>query len=96
MCIFNKIFNDIKDILIDNNGMVIGIPGENDTFNDGNNELTPKLMKTEFNDSSNKIVAYKQICSMCPSDDFQVGFKYTYLLKDNKLVLQNKESLYCK
>ena len=88
---------NVIDVLIDNTGNIIGIPGENekDTFNDGSNELTPKLMKTEFDESSNKIVAYKQICSMCPSDDFKVGFKYTYQLEDNKLILQNKETLYC-
>lgn len=52
-------------------------------------------MKIEFDESSNKIVAYKKICSMCPSNTMQVGFKYIYLLKDNKLILQNKENLYC-
>lgn len=85
------------DILIDKNGTVIDIPGdsEKDTFNDGSNDLTPNLMKTEFDESTNKVVAYKKICSMCPSNTMQVGFKYTYLLKDNKLILQNKENLYC-
>lgn len=88
---------NVIDILIDNNGNVIGIPAENekDTFKENQNEITPNLMKTEFDDSTNKVVAYKKICSMCPSNTIQVGFKYTYILKDNRLVLQNKENLYC-
>lgn len=84
---------NIIDILIDKNGTVIGIPGEyeKDTFND----VTPKLMKTEFVENTNQVIAYKETCSMCSSSNEQVGFKYTYQLKDNKLILQNKETLYC-
>ena len=85
---------NVIDILIDKNGNVIGIPGDNekDTFN----ELTPKLMKTEFDENTNQVIAYKETCSMCSSSNEQIGFKYNYLLENNKLILQSKEEIYCK
>lgn len=88
--------SNIVGILINNNGDVISIIGEEKKDNIdsemGNNLLY--LADMEFDEDTNKITIYKKSCSMC-NDHVLIGFKYTYLLEDNKLLLQNKEEIYC-
>ena len=52
-------------------------------------------MKTEFNQETNSIVIYKEICGVCSGDDYQTGFKYTYSLENANLIFENKENIYC-
>lgn len=86
------------DILINKSGSVIEIPVSDmdDTYVDETNyEVLPSIMKTEFIEDTGSIVVYKESCSMCPSGEYQIGFKYTYSLENGLLKLQNRENIYC-
>lgn len=86
------------DILINKDGKIIEMPAldRDDTFLDENNyEHLPSIMKTEFIEATNSIVVYKETCSMCPNNEYQIGFKYTYSLENGTLKLQNRENIYC-
>ena len=89
---------NVIDILIKSDGSLIKFSEENmdDVLIKEGNEIKPRVMKTEFIESSNSIIVYKEICSMCPNQSYQTGFKYTYLLENENLTFQSKEDVFCK
>ena len=82
-----------KDLLFDSDGNFLNVVSEWEE--DKINDTIPSLMKTEYDSENSLIISYKEQCMMCYSSEDKIGYKYTYKLEKNDLILQEKEDITC-